>query len=262
MSVPPPPPRRRNAPDVDSGPGAAPPPPPRPDLEARAARRAEQKSTSQRRWWLTVVAGVLAIALIAVVAVVVMGGDDKKKEGPKFEASTAVDLKVGNLDIVSPQSTGSFPPELADQLISVIGKYVDDGIVTPLRKGKADDQKMAALFDLAANNRLAGDRVALLDEGFPKAVGKIKITAPPVNFLALASGPAILLVTAAIDLKIRARLATGTATIHRVGTLVFAKQQSGDWLITGWTLHVDRAGPGVEVTTTTAPATTTTAAPG
>lgn len=224
----------------------------------------EEKSSSQRKWWLTIVSGVLAIALIAVVALVLMNSEDKPGK-PEFEASTAVDLKVGQLQVVSPQGGDSaFPPELAEELLALTGQYVDEGIVVPLRKGTANDEKLGALFDLAAVNRLATDRAVLIDDGFPKAVGKVSVTSPPVNFLALASGPSVLLVTGAIDLTVKARLADGTATIHRTGTFVFAKQQSGEWRITGWTMHVDRTGPGVATTSTapTTPATPTTAAPG
>jgi hypothetical protein len=264
MSVPPPPPRRRAAPEA----GSAPPAPPRPNLEARAARRAEEQATSQKRWWLSVIGGLLGVAIVAVVAIVAFGGGgDKKKDGPTFEASTAVDLKVGNLDIVSPSGQGAFPPELAEELIGVIGKYVDEGIVAPLREGKATDPELQKVFDLGAINRLTADRAVLLDEELPEAVGKIDITAPPVNMLALASGPKIILVTTAVDLSVEAETETGTVTVHRTGTLVFAQAQGGEWRITGWTLHVDRGGPGVPTTTTLAPATTvpaptTTVAPG
>ncbi len=258
MSAPPPPPRRRDAPGVG---GAPPPPPPPPDREAREARRAEETSSSQRRWWLTIISGVLAIALIAVVALVLMKNGDDKPSEPEFEASTAVDLKVGQLQVVSPQGgENAFPSEIAEELLALTGQYVDEGIVVPLRKGAANDEKLGAIFDLAALNRLATDRAVLVDEGFPEAVGKVSVTAPPVNFLALASGPSVLLVTGAVDLTVKARLADGTATIHRMGTFVFAKQQSGEWRITGWTMHVDRTGPGVATTTTAATTPTTVAA--
>ena len=259
MSVPPPPPRRRAAPDSNGTPtGGATPAPPPPNLEAREQRRAEARATSQRRWWLTVLAGVLSIAIIAVIAVVV--SSSSKKEKPTFNASTSVDLKLGDLAVASVTGTGTLDKDTGNQLLKQIGNYVEDGIVTPLRKGKADEQKLDSLFDLAALNRLKTDRAVLLDEGLPKAVGEVKITSPPVNMLGLSSGLAFVAVSTSVDLDIRARTASGTVTIHRKGTFVFEKSQSGEWVITAWTIHVDRAGPGVAVTTTTAPATSTTAA--
>lgn len=260
MSVPPPPPRRRAAPDSNGTPtgGAVPPPPPPPDRQAREQRRAEERTSSQRRWWLTVVAGVLAIALIAVAVVVVSSGSKQKK--PTFKASTSVDLKLGDLSVASVTGTGTLDADTGNLLLKQIGNYVEEGVVRPLRKGKADETKLDPIFDLAALSRLKADRAVLLDEGLPKAVGEVKITAPPVNMLGLSSGLAFVAVSTSIDLDIRARTTKGTVTIHRKGTLVFEKSQSGQWVITGWTLHVDRAGPGVEVTTSTAPATTTTAA--
>jgi hypothetical protein len=47
-------------------------------------------------------------------------------------------------------------------------------------------------------------------------------------------------------------------TIQRTGSLVFIQQGDGSWLITGWTLHVERGGPGVATAPTTVPTTATT----
>jgi hypothetical protein len=94
----------------------------------------------------------------------------------------------------------------------------------------------------------------LFDEGQPKAVGEIDITTPPVAFTALVDRDGnFVLVSANVDLKVKARAAKGTVTVQRTGSFVFAPDPSGVWKITGWTFSVTRGGTAVP-TTTTAPA--------
>jgi hypothetical protein len=139
------------------------------------------------------------------------------------------------------------PPELADQVMSVIGEYVDNGIVPGLRTGKVQDADLSTAFDAAALAKLAGDdRGVLLDEGLPKAVGKLTITSPPANLTVLndAQG-ANLVVTAALDLDIKVRSAKGPYDIKRTGQLELVPTGSGGWIITGWDIDVSRTGNGL-----------------
>jgi hypothetical protein len=161
---------------------------------------------------------------------------------------------------VAPVRMVEFTPEVRDAILSTIGSYVDEGTVVPLRKGTAVDAELEKIFDLSAISRLAGtDRSLLLDEGLPKAVGTVKVTTPPVAMTALADIEGkILLVTATVDLAVEARAKRGVMTVQRTGTLVFIQQGDGSWRITGWTLHVERGGPGVATTPTTVPTTATT----
>jgi hypothetical protein len=209
------------------------------------------------------VLGVVVLVAVVAVAAFVLRGDDASDSGPQFEASTSVDLTAGEAKVESVGAPVEFPAELRDQLLSSIGTYVDDAIVKPLRAGKADGAALTALFDQAAVARLAGpDRAILLDEGLPKAVGKIRITTPPVALTGLAAADGkVLLATASLDLQVSARARKGVIDIHRAGTLVFALDLTGAWKIAGWTLTVERAGPGVTTTTTAAPTPTTLAAP-
>ena len=205
---------------------------------------------------------LVLVALVAGAAFV-LRSDDPEDSGPKFEASTSVDLTAGETKVESVGAPVEFPAELRDQLLSSIGTYVDNAIVKPLRAGKADDAALTALFDQAAAARLAGpDRAILTDEGLPKAVGKIRITTPPVALTGLAAADGkILLATASLDLQISARARKGVVDIHRAGTLVFALDLTGAWKVAGWTLTVERVGPGVTTTTTVAPTPTTVVAP-
>jgi hypothetical protein len=173
-----------------------------------------------------------------------------------------VDLKVGDTKIESVSAPlalpTEFPPDIRDKVLKAIDTYVEKGIVVGLRTGKADDTGLALVFDPGATARLAGsDRAVLLDEGLPKAVGKVTVTTPPVPLTALSGVDGkVVLVTAGINLDIKARAEKGVVTISRAGDLVFALQITGDWRITGWTLHVGRSGPGVTPSPTTTTPTT------
>jgi hypothetical protein len=238
-----------------------PPAPPPINPDARAARRAEERGSGRGRTGWIVVAGIVVLVVIGGGLAVALGGDDSK-DAPKLDTSTNVDLTVGDLLVenVAPVRNVQITPEVSDAILATIGSYVDDGMVVPLRKGKAVDAKLATIFDQAAIARLAGtDRTLLLDEGFPKAVGRIDVTTPPVAMTGLADSEGkLLLVTATIDLAVEARAKRGVMTIQRTGSLVFIQQGDGSWLITGWTLHVERGGPGVATAPTTVPTTATT----
>lgn len=286
MSQPPPPPRRRNAPGegpIVVYPGS-PPPTERREPDADIAWSADRPSggrasadrpsgggpsggrptgpsgpsrayddTGGRRRWLLLGGGLLAILAIAGGVLALAGGGGDGKAEPKFEASTSVDLQAGTATIESVGFPIEFPPEVRDQLLSTMGAYVDRAIVTPLRKGKADEAQLAEIFDAPAAARLTTpERGVLVDEGYPLAVGKIKVTSPPVPLTALIERDGKLVLAATgIDLQITARAEKGTIKIHRVGSLVYVPDGAGGWKITAWTLSIERSGPGVTVSTTT-----------
>ena len=209
--------------------------------------------TGGRRRWLLLGGGLLAVLAIGggVLALSGGGSDDRKAE-PKLDASTSVDLEAGTATIESVGFPIDFPPDVRDQLLATMGAYVDRAIVSPLRTGTADEARLAEIFDAPAVARLATpERGVLVDEGFPNAVGKIKVTAPPVALTALIERDGrIVLASTAIDLQITARAEKGTIKIHRGGSLVYVPDGSGGWKITAWTLVVERSGPGVTVPTT------------
>jgi hypothetical protein len=125
--------------------------------------------------------------------------------------------------------------------------------VVPLRTGKVAPGALEALFDPGAAAKLVGpDRALLVDEGFPPSDGLITATSPPIEFFALADGDRKpLVVSVRLDLDITARVQTSTVHIERAGQLVL-EPGTGGWKITGWMLTVDRNGPGLAVTPTTA----------
>lgn len=206
-----------------------------------------------RHRWLLLGGGLVAVLLIGGAALALSGGGDDEKSEPKFEASTSVDLEAGEAKVESVGFPPEFPNDVGDQLLATMGAYVDRASVTPLRTGTADEVQLAEIFDAPAAARLTTpERGVLVDEGFPNAIGKIKVTSPPVALTALAERDGtIVLASTALDLRITARAEKGTIKIHRVGSLVYVPDGSGGWKITAWTVAVERSGPGVTVPTTT-----------
>jgi hypothetical protein len=242
MSLPPPPPRRPRAP----GPGPEPRPP---DPTARATGRVPQRRSSRWRGVLLGLGAIAGVAILAVVVLVVTGGGDSK---PPFKGSTSVKLVAGTTTTERVTSTfepaPELPAEVQDQVLAVLTRYVDEGIVAPLQKGAAAETALAEIFDAAAVTRLAGaDRAVVLDEGFPKADRKVDVTTPAVTMTGLANADGnLVFVSASVDLKITAKAAAGdTVRIQRAGSFVLAPDPTTGWKITAWTLHVDRVGPGV-----------------
>jgi hypothetical protein len=242
-----------------------------PSGATRAERRVQQGNgdagSGGRRGLIIggVVAAVLLLGIGAAFALGVFSGGGGDEEAAPV-ASTNVDLEPGELQVFWPGLGPTATPEdLPDQVMGVIGEYVDNGIVPGLRTGKVKDADLGTAFDQAALAKLAGeDRAVLLDEGLPKAVGKLTITSTaPTNFTVLndAQG-ASLVVTAALDLDVRVRSAKGPYDIKRTGQLELVPNGSGGWVITGWDIDVSRTGNGLtaaqQTPTTTAVTTATT----
>jgi hypothetical protein len=261
MSVPPPPPRRRaHVDDVTAS--HFPPPPVEPS--SRAARRAsgrDAKRSSGRGRILLILSVVLAVALIGVGVLIATGSDDKEDEPPQVDRSTSVELSVNPVGFDSTNAYATlddFPRDVADGLRGALEAYVDLATVTPARKGAVvKDADLGTIFDQGAVARIIAmppDRDVLLDEGLPKATGRVQVKALPIDLYGLAEADGkVVLVTAVLTLGNYIEEA-------RAGSIVYAPQSDGSWKITAWTLHVERSGPGVTaVTPTTVPTAPTSA---
>jgi len=173
---------------------------------------------------------------------------------PTYTASESVNLTAGPTTLHTGTFIGgTFSPDVSAAVMTTLGAYAESAMVTPLRKGKPASDALANVFDAPALARLSGpDRTVVLDEGLPRAVGKIDVSSPPIPLtgLADASGNTIL-VSADVKLTAKARSEKGVIGVTRVGTFVLAPDASGIWKITGWTLTTDRRGPGTSVAPTT-----------
>lgn len=191
-------------------------------------------------------------------------GGSGGKDTPPLDTSTSVKLALGELSVESVVSFFSdkaqFPTDASAAALAVIESYVREATVEPLRTGAVTETALAEIFDDAAVAYLAtADRSVLFDEGLPKAVGKVIVEGTPIALtLLLDANKAPVLITATIDLQIKAQSKKGLMTVTRTGALVLHQQLDATWKITAWTLHVERGGPGVAATPTDSTATTTT----
>jgi hypothetical protein len=214
-----------------------------------------------------VVAGVIAVVLVVgigaafALGVFSSGGDDGE-EAVAPKVSNNVELQEGQVEVYWPgfgPGGNVAAPELPARIHTVIGEYVDHGIVAGLRTGKVKDADLADAFDEAALARLKGDdRGVLLDEGLPKATGKLTITSnQPTNIFVLndAQG-ASQVASVVLDLTIHVKAGKGVYDIVRTGQLELAPDATGTWKITGWDIDIQRSGaglPAAQQTPTSAP---------
>ncbi len=206
---------------------------------------------------LVTVLAILGVIVIAGAAFLVLRTDSSKETGPVLHASTSVDLQAGELLVEAVGAPMEFPTDVRDLVLSTLGAYVDHGIVNPLRKGAAAEATLATVFDAGAITRLAGtDRTLLLDEGLPKAVGKVKVATPPVAMTALADAEGTpVLVSTTVAFTVTAQTKKGRLEVVRSGSLVLTPDAAGAWKITGWTISTERGGKALGPTTTTTLAT-------
>ncbi|MSV95505.1 MAG: hypothetical protein F2861_09025 [Actinobacteria bacterium] len=215
----------------------------------RTARPGRKKSS--RRGLIIM---VVVIGPIIGLGVYLLLGLTEGSTGPTYSASESINLAAGPtaMNTVS-FAGGTFSLDVSAAVMTTLGEYAESAMVTPLRKGKPASAALANIFDAPALARLSGpDRTVVLDEGLPRAVGKIDVSSPPIPLtgLADASGNTIL-VSADVKLTAKARTEKGVIGVTRVGTFVLAPDTSGIWKITGWTLTTDRRGPGTSVAPTT-----------
>lgn len=192
----------------------------------------------------------------AVAGGVFSGGSDSAAP-PK--PSTNVDLKTGQVTVNWPgDGTATSDPDLPDQALAVVGKYIDRAVVPGLRTGKVNTASLSGIFDQNALTQLDGDaRRAVLDENLPKAVGDIDIIARTVKMAVLNDNDnKTLFVTARINFDTQVDSDKGKYTVTRKGEFVLAPDTNGDLKVTAWKLKTFTTPPGHPKVTTTTTTTT------
>jgi hypothetical protein len=138
-------------------------------------------------------------------------------------------------------------------VLATLNSYMEAGVLTPLRSGGAAGDLGPLLgSEVAARVTPPGaDRAALVDEGLPPATD-IRRDAGVATLSALA-GPdgTISVVTARLDLRLRAQVEGAPLTIARTGELVLLPD-GPIWRIDAYDLRVSRDSAGVSTTTTAA----------
>jgi hypothetical protein len=234
----------------------APAAPPRPGREAVRKRRSR----------------AVRIGAVVIVVLLVLGagagvfflvrdsdGDDSASTTTTEaqEPAPTVTLEIGGVS----NENGGPPAELAAdqqrQILDLVGRYIDEGLIAPVVTGEAPGQSTLALFELAPAIQLeAGDAAVVYEEGLPALDGSFRPRARPVQMTALSDQLGfVVLVTAQVAYTATAETERGDIKIDRFFELTFAPVD-GDWKITGYdvTLSRTKVTPTGSTTTTTAEA--------
>lgn len=202
----------------------------------------------------------VALAVASAVVVAACSGDGPAETEPAKPATTkpeklvvAIDLEAGPTAVSSAGPEVALGPDVIEAVMEVVNGYVDVAVVSPLATGKPS-KDLERFFGLRVITNVGPDganRAALTEEGVPRATDDVTFTAEPVALTALAD-PAgnVLMVNAAIDLRLKTMVEGGPMEILRTGELLLEPFE-GKWQITGYDLEVRR---------TTASGTTTTTA--
>lgn len=239
--------------------GGSVPAPAAPD-RSRADRRARNKRRNRN---LAIVAGVVAlVAVIAggVVALAGGSGDSSAKHQAAVTHTDTISLTTGEVtsDSAGPPTTVSTTQ--SDQIVQVLGNYVTDATLQPLRSGKPTTADLSIVFDAGTLAKISGpDRGVALDEGLPKVTGPLTATAPPVAMVGLGDQTGnLVLVSATLSLDAKGKTAVKGGPLHiaRKADFVLAPDPSGAWKVTSYDMVVARGGAGLDATTKAATTTT------
>lgn len=137
-------------------------------------------------------------------------------------------------------------------VLATLNAWLQAGVLTPLRTGgPAGD--LAPLFTALAVGRVTTgpDRAAFIDEGLPPA-SDVRSDAAVAGLTALAGTDGTMsVVTARLDLRLRAQASGAPVTVSRSGELVLLPE-GGTWRIDGYDIRASRTFAGAPTTTTTA----------
>ncbi len=196
-------------------------------------------------------ATLIVATIAALLGACSSGGSNAVATSTTIARSTKVTARVGAVSVPSPRPMVQFSTEDQDGILAAVEQYIHRATLAPL-DGEAVDLR-PILSAASAASMSASDRDAVEDNGAPPATGKVDVSLEPVDITALVDeNGAIDLAATSLDLAVEAPTAQGPLTIHRSGELTWVRE-AGAWKILGFTLIVERDGPGlgVEPSTTT-----------
>ena len=199
-----------------------------------------------------VAASVALLAVAAVIFIVRSGGGSSSSTSKKKSVSANVKLALGGVDNANGGAPATLPDDAANQIMQVVGQYVDQGLIAPVKTGQPA-KDLSSLFDAGSQEAIKGpDKDTLFENGQPKRTGDFKPSAQPVVITALSDANGqFVLATAAFTYDAEVGVQGGTLTTSRSIALTFSPD-NGQWKITGYDVTVARQGAGVEVPTSTA----------
>ncbi len=139
--------------------------------------------------------------------------------------------------------------ESANQIMTVVGQYVDRGLIAPVKTGKPPEA-VSDLFDAGTQAAIQGpDKDVLFENGQPELTGDFTPAAEPVVITALSDGNGqFVLATAAFAYRADVGVEGGTLNTARTIALTFTPDNG--WKITGYDVSLTRQGAQVEGSTT------------
>jgi hypothetical protein len=228
-----------------STPGTA----PRAPARTPPGRSRPQRS---RRMQIAVVAILTALLIVAALIFFLTRGGDNSTAPRKKSVSGNVQLTLGGVQNANAGAPATLPDAAANQIMQIVGTYVDRGLITPAKTGQPP-QNIGEIFDAGTQAAIQGpDKDVLFESGEPQRTGDFKPTASPVVITALSDGAGqYVLVTAAFDYSAEVGVKGGTLQTARHIALTFSPE-GGQWRITGYDVSVTRQGADVEVPAATA----------
>jgi hypothetical protein len=199
---------------------------------------------------LVVIAVAAGLLVIAAVIFFLARGDDGGSAPSKKSVSGNVQLTLAGVQNANAGAPATFGDDAANQIMTVVGQYVDRGLVVPVKTGKPAAD-VSGLFDAGTQVAIQGpDKDVLFESGKPALTGDFKPAADPVIITALSDGNGqFVLATATFAYRADAGVEGGTLTTARTIALTFTPE-NGAWKITGYDVALTRQGAQVEGSTT------------
>jgi len=135
-------------------------------------------------------------------------------------------------------------------VLATMNSYLQAGVLTPLRAGGPPGE-LEPFFTAEAGRRVSStpsDRAAFVDEGLPPATGITRESAV-ARLTALVDDRGTVVVSAFLDVRLRAEVDGGPVTVSHSGELVFLPED-GAWKIDAYDVRASRDSAGSTAATT------------
>jgi hypothetical protein len=197
-----------------------------------------------------IVVAVSAGLLVAAALVFLLrpsDGDSGPPSKNKESVSGNVQLTLAGIQNANAGAPAQLGDDAATQIMTVVGQYVDQGLVLPVKTGEPA-KDVSGLFDAGTQAAITGpDKDVLFENGQPERTGDFKPAAEPVIIVALSDGNGqFVLATAGFNYTAEVGVKGGTLKTTRSISLTFAPE-NGQWKITGYDTSVIREGAEVDV---------------
>jgi hypothetical protein len=198
---------------------------------------------------LVVIAVAAGLLLTAAFIFFLARGDDGGSAPSKKSVSGNVQLTLAGVQNANTGAPAQLSDDAANQIMTVVGQYVDRGLIAPVKTGKPPEA-VSDLFDAGTQAAIQGpDKDVLFENGQPELTGDFTPAAEPVVITALSDGNGqFVLATAAFAYNADAGVEGGTLNTARTIALTFTPDNG--WKITGYDVSLTRQGAQVEGSTT------------